>query len=270
MVSSVNIHSWEKLPKPCMALKEQAFQLFSNILISVENAEKVLFCSSDLLPVWAVARSESLEAHCCLPQAFQELLTWKTLKDKKGRGNKCPFYQGWPKQSDCCPRAVFTEHRGRMDICHDDIGTLCHCCESLPGTPGSLRLGTLKALSASKLGVKGSLFILDSNALIFGDWEDLGLGTYCSLFLPWQEVRSTEHLKQGRMEMCQRPESLIAHLEQTFVGFGKLWDGCSHLLHDLPLFSCTLFPFLLLVVSFVALCSLLWIDMLLKTKYQRN
>lgn len=43
MVSSVNIHSWGKLHKPCMALKEQAFQLFSNILISMEIAEKSYF-----------------------------------------------------------------------------------------------------------------------------------------------------------------------------------------------------------------------------------
>lgn len=35
---------------------------------------------------------------------------------------------------------------------------LCHCCESLPGTACSPGLGTLKALSVSKLGVKGTLF----------------------------------------------------------------------------------------------------------------
>lgn len=64
--------------------------------------------------------------------------------------------------------------------------------EPLPGTPGSIRLGTLKTLSASKLGVKYSLFILHSNSLIFGDWRFL-------IFFSGVSSRGTEVQKEGRM-----------------------------------------------------------------------
>lgn len=157
MVSSVNIHSWEKLPKPCTALKEQAFQSFSNILIS-----------ADLLPMWAISRSESLETCCCLPQAFWELLPcfwlgrpWKTKRKKK----EVPFFPGVTQEIRSLPSGCALQSTKGKLTAHDDIWTFCHCCESLSDEPCSFRLGTLKALPANKLGVKGTLFILGTERI---------------------------------------------------------------------------------------------------------
>lgn len=261
MVSNVNIHSWGKLRKPCMALKEQAFQSFSNVLISMENAEKsyfaVLICFL-CVPQQGQNPWKHTAAYLKLSGSFCLAFGLEDLERQNKRANKCTFYQGWLKRLNRCPLAVLyiAQREDWLPMPTFEPRVTAEVPrEPLPGTPGSIRLSTLKTLSASKLGVKYSLFILDSNSLIFGDWEDLCLNTYYSLFLPWQEdLRSTEHLKQGRMEMCQRLKSLIAHPEQIFMGFGKQQEGCSHLLHDCLSFPAYYFhfyclQFLLLLLS---------------------
>lgn len=135
MVSRVNIHSWKKLTKPCMVLKEPGFPVTFECSDPHGKCREVLFCRADLLPMWAKARSESMQAHCCLSQGFCEPLPcfwlgrpWKT----KGRGNKCAFNQAIKSL-----RLAVLYRAQRGDPACDDTWTLCHCWESLPGAPCS-------------------------------------------------------------------------------------------------------------------------------------